>query len=148
MNEKDIQGARTGANFLQSTRLNSMFEDFNSLDISDDGENRKNLASKITSSVPQTGRPSSMRGSLDLKTVRRPVNRSIKLKDSIANNYRQSADFKTAGGPVGNAFMNKSGAGFNLGSIMNFKKMEGINDMSKEGSFRKWTGMPQTTRLK
>ena len=119
---------------MQSTRLNSMFEDFKSLDISDegaaDGENRKNLASKITSSVPQTGRPNSMRGRLDLKTVRRPVNRSIKLKDSIANNFRQSADFKTAGGPVGNAFMNKSGAGFNLGSIMNFKKMEGINDMS------------------
>ena len=134
MNEKDIQGSRTGANFLQSIRLNSMFEDFNSLDISDDGaadgENRKKLASKITSSVPQTGRPSSMRGRLDLKTVRRPVNRSIKLKDGIANNFRQSADFKTAGGPVGNAFMNKSGAGFNIGSIMNFKKMEGINDMS------------------
>ena len=54
----------------------------------------------------------------------------VKLKDGIANNFRQSADFKTAGGPVGNAFMNKSGAGFNLGTIMNFKKMEGINDMS------------------
>ena len=33
----------------------------------------------------------------------------------------------------------------NLGVITNYKKTEGINDQSK-GSFRKWTGMPATTR--
>ena len=118
---------------MKSGGLNSMFEDFKSLEINDnaaDGEGKRNLASMFTSSVPQTSRPNSMRGRLDLKTARRPVNRSIKLKDGIASNFRQSADFKTAGGPAGNNFMNKSGAGFNLGTIMNFKKMEGINDMS------------------
>ena len=34
----------------------------------------------------------------------------------------------------------------NLGKITNYKKTEGINDQSMRGSFRKWTGMPQTTR--
>lgn len=58
------------------------------------------------------------------------MNRSIKLKDGITGNFRQSADFKAAGISVGNNFMKSSGAGFNLGTIMNFKKMEGINDMS------------------
>ena len=108
MNEQDIQGARTGANFLKNSGgLNSMFDEFKSLDVNSnaaDGEGKRNLASMFTSSVPQTSRPNSMRGRFDLKTARRPVNRSIKLKDGIVGNFRQSADFKTAGGPVGNAF--------------------------------------------
>ena len=119
---------------MQSTRLNSMFEDFNSMDMIDEtgaeGEGQRNIASMFSSSVPHTGRPNSQRGRLDLKTARRPMNRSIKLKDGITGKFRQSADFKTVTVPVGNNFMNKSGAGFNFGTIMNFKKMEGINDMS------------------
>ena len=35
---------------------------------------------------------------------------------------------------------------YNFGKIMNYKKTEGINDQC-QGTFRKWTGMPQTTRL-
>ena len=34
----------------------------------------------------------------------------------------------------------------NLGTIVNYKKTEGINDQSIQDSFRKWTGMPKTTR--
>ena len=37
-------------------------------------------------------------------------------------------------------------AGFNFGTIKNFKKTEGINDKSIIGSFREWTGMPETKR--
>ena len=33
-----------------------------------------------------------------------------------------------------------------LGKITNYKKTEGINDKSVKGTFRKWTGMPSTTR--
>ena len=29
---------------------------------------------------------------------------------------------------------------------MNYTKMEGVNDKTRNDSFRKWTGMPQTTR--
>ena len=36
--------------------------------------------------------------------------------------------------------------GFNFGTIMNYKKTEGINEQAGANSFRKWTGMPQTVR--
>ena len=42
--------------------------------------------------------------------------------------------------------MNKTSANFNVGTILNFNRAVGINDKSALGSFRKWTGMPQTTR--
>lgn len=32
--------------------------------------------------------------------------------------------------------------GFNFGTIMNYTRMEGINDKTNRDSFRKWTGMP------
>jgi len=56
-------------------------------------------------------------------------NRSFKLKDDIlrSSGIRDSALYST---------------GFNIGTIMNYTKMEGVNDRSKQGSFRKWTGMP------
>ena len=41
---------------------------------------------------------------------------------------------------------NTMAAGFNFGTIKNFKKTEGINDKSIIGSFREWTGMPETKR--
>ena len=67
----------------------------------------------------------------------RVVNRSIKLKDDIASGFRSSADRSST--------LVASGA-FKFGTIMNYKKTEGINEQAGAGSFRKWTGMPQTTR--
>ncbi len=43
------------------------------------------------------------------------------------------------------SFRGKSG--FNLGSIMNFTRTDGINDSATKESFRRWTGIPMTTRV-
>ena len=35
----------------------------------------------------------------------------------------------------------------NVGTILNFTKTDGINDQTDFKSFRKWTGLPEATRL-
>lgn len=92
----------------------------------------------------QALRPGSHRNmSLNLRKSNNSNNRSIKLKDEISL-MRSSKESKQ---------FNKTAVGFktnltntNLGTIINYKKTEGINDQSMLKSFRKWTGMPQTTR--
>ena len=67
---------------------------------------------------PHAGRPASQRQSIHRKSPR--VNRSIRLKDDLASMLRSSADRSTT--------LNKTSVGFNLGTIMNYMKTEGIND--------------------
>lgn len=66
------------------------------------------------------------------------MNRSIKLRDELTSGIGSSAAERPPS-------LIKSG-GYNFGTIMNFKKTEGINEHAGANSFRKWTGMPQTTR--
>ena len=35
----------------------------------------------------------------------------------------------------------------NVGTILNFTKTDGINDQTDNSNFRKWTGLPETTRV-
>ena len=92
---------------------------------------------RLQSSVgPNPSRPNSQRMMNNRKSPR-VINRSIKLKDEITSGFRSSADRSSA--------LVASG-GFKFGTIMNYKKTEGINEQAGAGSFRKWTGMPQTTR--
>ena len=85
---------------------------------------------------PNQSRPNSQRQMMNKRSPR-VVNRSIKLRDDIASGFRSSADRSSALGASG---------GYKFGTIMNYKKTEGINEQAGAGSFRKWTGMPQTTR--
>ena len=89
-----------------------------------------------TSVGPSSSRPNSQRQIVNRKSPR-VMNRSIRLKDDITSVLRSSADRTTA--------LINSGT-FHFGTIMNYKKTEGINEQAGAGSFRKWTGMPQTTR--
>lgn len=52
--------------------------------------------------------------------------RSIKLKDEMQNSNGNR-----------NSIIHS-----NFGTIMNYTKMEGVNDKTRNDSFRKWTGMP------
>ena len=86
-------------------------------------------------SGPQSGRPVSMNQLSHRKSPRVPISRSIKLKDSI---LRESGEQRDS--------ILRSSVAANFGTIMNYKKMPGLNDRIKTENFRKWTGMPQTTR--
>ena len=88
-----------------------------------------------TSIDPRVSRPVSTRD-INFRKSSRVVNRSIKLKDELA--LRASQDKSIT--------MNRTLAHFNVGTILNYNRASGINDKSALGSFRKWTGMPQTTR--
>ena len=117
--------------------LNSVFDSHGgSKGAPDSIEGVSNIPRHLSSMAPQTTRPVSQGQFGAANKQSRIVNRSIRLKDDIASGLRSSADRSST--------LKNS----NFGTIMNFKKTEGINDQSIKGSFRKWTGMPQTTRDK
>ena len=67
---------------------------------------------------PNQSRPNSQRQMMNKRSPR-VVNRSIKLRDDIASGFRSSADRSSALGASG---------GYKFGTIMNYKKTEGINE--------------------
>ena len=88
----------------------------------------------------QDSRPNSQGQQIPDSKSPRIINRAIKLKDDLASVMRSSGDR--------NGVMHRTLMDFNQGrgQILNYKVANGINDQSMRGSFRKWTGMPQTTR--
>ena len=52
----------------------------------------------------------------------------MKLNDMLRSSGDQSSAF------------NKTS--YNFGTIMNYQKMDGLNDRTNKDAFRKWTGMP------
>ena len=66
--------------------------------------------------------------------------RSHIFKDELGSSVLRSTD--SQGSKLRQTLMD-----YHTGKIMNYKMLSGINDhQSLRGSFRKWTGMPQTTR--
>ena len=84
--------------------------------------------------MSQTGRPVTHHvSSIHRKSLNVPMSRSIKPRDDVLLGS-SSAERPSFDGSS------------NLGKIMNFTRMAGINDMVKNENMRQWTGIPQTTR--
>ena len=79
----------------------------------------------------ENGRPVSQRHMANRRSPRRVTTRGLKLRDNLTINQIRSSTDKDM---------------IHKGTIMNYMKTDGINDQTRGSSFRKWTGMPQTTR--